>query len=176
MASKITSPFILNDKTICFIAFLDVFSTNKIVTKKHKKIRTPRTPPPYLGLSPKFYNFLLLPLQIMNKTKSMVWDDDWLRECATNACFQLPTGREEDGQLGDGFRLRHIYPGCYNIIVSIYYIYPDWCNVIVSTYYMYISCLVQHHRIHILYISWFNLIFVTLYLICNLAVISDLPK
>ena len=54
----------------------------------------------------------------------MVWDDDWLRECATNACFQLPTGREEDGQLGDGFRLRHIYPGCYNIIVSIYYTYP----------------------------------------------------
>ena len=67
----------------------------------------------------------------------MVWDDDWLRECATNACFQLPTGREEDGQLGDGFRLRHIYPGCYNIIVSIYYIYPAWCNIIVSTYCIY---------------------------------------
>ena len=67
----------------------------------------------------------------------MAWDDDWLRECATNACFQLPTGREEDGQLGDGFCLRHIYPGCYNIIVSIYYIYPAWCNIIVSTYCIY---------------------------------------
>ena len=54
----------------------------------------------------------------------MVWDDDWLRECATNACFQLPTGREEDGQLGDGFRLRHIFPAWCNIIVSTYCIYP----------------------------------------------------
>ena len=83
----------------------------------------------------------------------MVWDDDWLRECATNACFQLPTGREEDGQLGDGFRLRHIYPAWCNIILSIYIIYilvgvtslyphiiciyPAWCIIVVSTYCIY---------------------------------------
>ena len=81
-------------------------------------------------------------LDIMNKEQElvsedfgrMVWDDDWLRECATNACFQLPTGREEDGQLGDGFRLRHIYPAWCNIIVSTYYIHPGWCNISVYTY------------------------------------------
>ena len=33
-----TSPFILNDNIICFIAFLSVFSTKEMVTKKTHKI------------------------------------------------------------------------------------------------------------------------------------------
>ena len=44
---------------ITFIAFLDIFSTQN-VTKKHNKFRTPGPPPPYLGLSPKIYDFFLL--------------------------------------------------------------------------------------------------------------------
>ena len=55
--SDITSPFILNDNIICFIAFLDVL-VPKMVTKKHKKIPDPH--PPYLGLFPNLYQFLFL--------------------------------------------------------------------------------------------------------------------
>ena len=54
--SDITSSFILNDNIICFIAFLDDFNT-KMVTKKHKKIRTPGPTPFFLGPSPIFYQF-----------------------------------------------------------------------------------------------------------------------
>ena len=38
--SDLTSPFILNGNIICFIAFLDVL-VQKMVTKKHIKIRNP---------------------------------------------------------------------------------------------------------------------------------------
>ena len=39
------------------MAFLDIFST-KDGCQKTQKIYDPRTPPPYLGQSPKFYHFL----------------------------------------------------------------------------------------------------------------------
>ena len=53
--SDIISPFILNDNIICFIAFLDVFSTKNGFQKNTKKSGLPDPlPPPYLALSPKF--------------------------------------------------------------------------------------------------------------------------
>ena len=52
--SAITSSLILNDNIICFIAFLDVFTTKNIYQKNTKNLGPP---PPYLGLSPKFYLF-----------------------------------------------------------------------------------------------------------------------
>ena len=52
------SPFIISDDNIiCFIAFLDVFSTKIWLAKKFRTTG----PPPYLGQSPKFYHFLWLP-------------------------------------------------------------------------------------------------------------------
>ena len=57
--SDIASPFILNDNIICSISLFDVL-VQKMVTKNHKKFRTP-SPLPYLGLFPKFYNFFVLP-------------------------------------------------------------------------------------------------------------------
>ena len=44
---SVTSPFILNDNIICFIAFLDVL-VQKMVSKKHKKVRTPGPTPPLI--------------------------------------------------------------------------------------------------------------------------------
>ena len=59
-----TSPFILNDNIICFIAFLAVFLVKKKgLPKKHKELRTPG-PPPYLGLSPKKTIFWDIPLNL----------------------------------------------------------------------------------------------------------------
>ena len=46
----------LKDGILCFVAFLDVFSTEKWLPKPPQKIRTPG-PPPYLGLSHKKYHF-----------------------------------------------------------------------------------------------------------------------
>ena len=53
-----SSPFILNDNIICFIAFLDVFSTKNDYQKTQKKLES-RTPPPYLRNFPKFYQSFL---------------------------------------------------------------------------------------------------------------------
>ena len=50
----------LKDGILCFVAFLDVFSTKKWLPKKHKKVSTPGPSPPYLGLSPKFNQFFLV--------------------------------------------------------------------------------------------------------------------
>ena len=44
--SDITSAINLNDNIICFIAFLDVFITNKWLPKKHKKLGLPEPRPP----------------------------------------------------------------------------------------------------------------------------------
>ena len=43
--SDTTSSFILNDNSICFIAFLGVFSTKMINQKKNTKNRNPGRPP-----------------------------------------------------------------------------------------------------------------------------------
>ena len=61
--SDITSPFILNDIIICFIAFFDVFSTKKVVTQKTHKIQDSWTPTPLLRLSPKNEFFMASPSQ-----------------------------------------------------------------------------------------------------------------
>ena len=46
--SGMTPPFILNGNIICCTAFLDVFSTKKMVTKKTRKFRNPGPPHPPL--------------------------------------------------------------------------------------------------------------------------------
>ena len=61
--SDMSSLFILNDNIICFIAFLDVFSTKNGYQKHtHKKSDSRIPPPPYLGLSTKKKHLLWLPL------------------------------------------------------------------------------------------------------------------
>ena len=77
----------LKDGILCFVAFLDVFSTQKWLTKKHKKIRT------QIKLIKKtFWSFLnQLPLR-WSTTKWFIrkredWDDFHFRPSILTPCY-----------------------------------------------------------------------------------------
>ena len=62
----------------------------KMVTKKHKKIRTPEPLPPYSGLSPKFYKFckswnIMIMVNEQQKWKVVpVWSSNFFSFCREN--------------------------------------------------------------------------------------------